>query len=103
LIDDLPDIIPVNEIVIHFATFGPERGKPVVGSPEIEKAFICIVEKYPIVQAVMDTDIKRESRIEVIVVDLVAGVIGIPVGMGFAPAVEVAGFFAQTNELFSVL
>ena len=101
--DDVGQPRMVDEVVVHLAALRRERREAVVAGAEIEIAAVAVIEEDPVIQAVVDADVERHGRIQRIGVGGVAEGVGIPVGVGAAAPIEVAGLFAQADKAFALL
>jgi hypothetical protein len=93
----------IDEVVVHLAAVGRERREAVVTGAEIEIAAVAVIEEDPVIEPVMDADIKWHGRIQRVGVAGIAEGVGVPVGVGAAAAIQVAGLFAQADEALALL
>ena len=66
-----------NEIIIHFACVGGKTCESIVRSAKIEERFIAVIEKNPVGEIVMDSNIKRNRAIQGIGIWGVGKIVGV--------------------------
>src|SRR5690606_11447738 len=83
----------VHEVIVHFTLVGGKAREPVIGRAKIEKRLVGIVKEDSVSKLIVYAYVKGRRTIEWIGFDGVSEIVGVPVLITLAAAVECAGFF----------
>src|SRR5215203_3046212 len=89
----------MEEVVVHLAAFGAKPGALLRRLAKIEVAAITIIEKDPVGDAALQTDVERDRLINRIFAFDVTRCVGIPVDERAAAFVETRSFFSEAVEV----
>src|SRR6186713_1504933 len=98
--DNLGNITPMNEIIVHLAGIGGKTREPVIGRSEVEERLMRVVKKDPVREFVVNANVERNGRVKWVGAGTIAEVVCIPVGIPCAFSIEWTGFFSQPDESF---